>query len=78
MKESMKEFGQFIKNMRESVKWTYEHLGENLNVHSKTIMRWENGKGLNSDTIDLYVLEVNLRDIVKDELRKQREGKVVL
>ena len=69
------ELGEFLHNMRKSVKWSSEKMGEKLGVHSSTINRWEKGKSLNA-VGDIYILELSIREVVKEELKSRRSNKV--
>lgn len=64
------EFGEFLKHMRKSIQLSASKFGKLLGVHHTTILRWEKGKNLS--TVDTYLLEQQVREIVKNELRKRR------
>lgn len=64
------EFGEFLRHMRKSIQFTAVQIGELLGVHHTTVLRWEKGKNLSS--VDTYLLEQKVREIVKAELRKRR------
>jgi len=69
------ELGEFLYNIRKSVKWSSEKMGEMLGVHLSTINRWEKEQGLNAIG-DIYILELKIREVVKEELKNRRNNKV--
>ena len=68
-----REFGEFLYNMRKSVKWSKIKIGKMLGVHYSTIARWEKGQSLNN-VDDIYILELNIREVVKEELKSRRNN----
>ncbi|MCY7865949.1 helix-turn-helix transcriptional regulator [Bacillus spizizenii] len=70
MEERYKEFGEFMKHMRKSVGWSAAEMGERLGVFRTTITRWEKGQNLSAQ--DIFVLELKIRHMVKEELYDKR------
>lgn len=62
-KEEMLEYGQFMRNMRESVGLTRAEMGEEMGVYTSTIRRWEVNGVIPQRDINEIVQDV--RDIVK-------------
>lgn len=74
---NQEQIGKFIKENRENMNLTQEHLAEKLGLTAKSISRWENGKtmpdismlGLLADTFHVSVQELlNGRKMTEEEL----------
>ncbi len=60
---NQEQIGKFIRENRENMNFTQEHLAEKLGLTAKSISRWENGKtmldismlGLLADTLHVSV-----------------------
>jgi transcriptional regulator with XRE-family HTH domain len=71
MEYTYQEFGEFIRNMRNAANMSSSELGELLDVHYTTILRWEKGKNLTQ--VDLLKLEHDIRNVVKYAIKQNRK-----
>lgn len=61
--DEMKEYGEFFKSMRKSIKYTLKEMSNELGIALSTLHRWENAKIIPSE--DIYEIECKIRKIVK-------------
>jgi len=65
------EFGEFVRNMRNSVEWEEQDMASKLDIHKSTVTRLEKGTKLGVPN-DLHLLELKIREVVKKELKNRR------
>ena len=68
------EFGEFVRNMRNSVEWEEHDMATRIGVHKSTVARLEKGSKLGVPN-DLHLLELKIREVVKNELKSRRLAK---
>ena len=63
---------EFMRNMRLSVSWSKQRLGDAIGVSEATIRRWE--KTHNFGRHDINEVEMIIREAIKEEVNKRRKA----